>query len=369
MKRLLHCRLCLAAIVVAPSACRAAIDIQFDYTYNSSSFFSGANVGRRALLDAAAGVFEERLTEETFGAIVPSGSNTWTLSFPNPATGTTVTLNNPILPANTVTIYAGSRDLAGTLIGQANYSYTYFGNAGWVNLFQSRDSNANFDSMGGAISFDPLAPFYFDDDPETLESFPEQYDFYTVAQHEIAHLLGFTYGANAFRADTSGTNFVGPAVTTLYGAPAPLASGDPDHWSSVLASGAALMTPTFYFNERKTPTPIDFAVLKDIGYKVGPLGDYNLSGTVDAADYTLWRNSLGQVGTNLLADGDGDNRIDLDDYGVWRNQYGVFASTSGANARLSPLVPEPLTATLVLTGLLFLAAVHPPSTARPSALR
>jgi hypothetical protein len=262
--------LCTFSLLVAVTS-RAALDIQFDYTYDTGNFFSGANVGRRALLDAAANVFETRLTLENFGAITPSGGNTWSLSFPNPSTGATATLNNLPIPANTITIFVGARDLAGSLIGFSNYQYSYFGNASWVGLFQARDSTTNFDSFGGAIAFDSLTSWYFDANPQTLESFPGQYDFYSVAQHEIEHLLGFTNGANAFRADTSGTTFTGANVSALNGGPAPLASGtDLDHWQQGLTSGGSevLMDPTFFFNQRKTATALDFAALADIGYNV-----------------------------------------------------------------------------------------------------
>jgi hypothetical protein len=349
----LHSRLlCVCGLLLSPITCRAAIDIQFNYTYDTGNFFSGANIGRRSLLDAAANVFESRLTLETFGAIVPGGGNTWSLSFPNPTTGVNVTLNNPTVPANTITIYAGARDLPGSQLGQSDYQYTYFGNGSWVSLFQSRDSTTNFDSFGGAITFDSLAPYYFDADPLTLENFPGQYDFFSVAQHEIEHLLGFTDGANAFSADISGTTFTGTVASTLNGGPAPLASGsDRDHWQQGLMSEGreVLMDPTFFFNQRKTATPLDFAALRDIGYRLNPVGDYNLNGSVDAADYTLWRNTLGQIGPVLAADGDGDNQIDLDDFFTWRNHYGeTVLAASGATLFSSSSVPEPAAAQVFL---------------------
>ena len=43
-------------------------------------------------------------------------------------------------------------------------------------------------------------------------------------------------------------------------------------------------------------------------------GDYNRSGTVDAADYAVWRRTLGQSGTELAADGNGNGFIDDADY-------------------------------------------------------
>ena len=47
-----------------------------------------------------------------------------------------------------------------------------------------------------------------------------------------------------------------------------------------------------------------------------PTGDYNRNGTVDAADYAAWRDTLNQAGPNLAADGDNDGMVDNDDYGV-----------------------------------------------------
>lgn len=50
-------------------------------------------------------------------------------------------------------------------------------------------------------------------------------------------------------------------------------------------------------------------------------GDYNSDLVVDAADYTLWRNTLGSS-TDLRADGDGNGQIQQADYGVWREHFG-----------------------------------------------
>jgi hypothetical protein len=69
-------------------------------------------------------------------------------------------------------------------------------------------------------------------------------------------------------------------------------------------------------------------------------GDYNHDGTVNAADYVVYRNSQGQSGPGLAADGDGDHQIDTDDYGVWRVHFGQSAIGSTAH---SATVPEPAT--------------------------
>jgi hypothetical protein len=56
-------------------------------------------------------------------------------------------------------------------------------------------------------------------------------------------------------------------------------------------------------------------------------GDYNRNAIVDAADYVLWRKTLGASGLPAYsgADGDGDSTIDPGDYTVWRANFGDTA--------------------------------------------
>jgi hypothetical protein len=298
MKNLRTILLFVVFFLVASVPGSAALNIQFDYSYDTGNFFSGANFGRRALLDAAANIFESRLTLETFGAITPSGTNTWSLDFQNPSTGATVTLNNPVIAANTITIYVGARDLPDSTLGLSGFGFDAFGDSSWTDLFNARNSTTNFDSFGGFISFDSLASWYSDTNPQTLESFPGQYDLFSVAQHEIEHLLGFTVGARAFAANISGTNFIGANVSALNGGPAPLAAGnDLSHWQQGLTSGGfeVLMDPAISTNQRKNATELDFAALKDIGYNVEPVPEPTVSAllTLSAVALTLarWRRS------------------------------------------------------------------------------
>lgn len=52
-------------------------------------------------------------------------------------------------------------------------------------------------------------------------------------------------------------------------------------------------------------------------------GDYNGDGAADAADYTVWRDSLGQlVSAGAGADGDFDGVVDAGDFVRWRAHYG-----------------------------------------------
>ncbi len=80
--------------------------------------------------------------------------------------------------------------------------------------------------------------------------------------------------------------------------------------------------------------------------------DYNANGIVDAADYTVWRNSLGQTGLAPAADGDGNGVVDALDYAVWRNHFG---ETPVIGIVGSIATPEPSTAVLsILTSVLLL---------------
>jgi hypothetical protein len=89
--------------------------------------------------------------------------------------------------------------------------------------------------------------------------------------------------------------------------------------------------PTSYFdNLQIAVTPPD-----------GVPGDYNDSGTVDAADYVTWRD-----GGPLANEGASTGIVDQADYDFWRARFGA---TAGAGADFGPAtVPEPSTALLLV---------------------
>jgi hypothetical protein len=75
-----------------------------------------------------------------------------------------------------------------------------------------------------------------------------------------------------------------------------------------------------------------------------PPGDFNSDGTVDAADYIVWRNGLGSTYIQT-------------DYDVWRTHFGQIAGSSSAQAG----VPEPTSVALVLFAIVsfvFLYRAH-----------
>ena len=70
-------------------------------------------------------------------------------------------------------------------------------------------------------------------------------------------------------------------------------------------------------------------------------GDYNGDDKVDAADYVVWRKTVGQSGYFLPADGNSDNEIDADDYAVWRENFGDSVNGPGAALGQPATAPEP----------------------------
>lgn len=82
----------------------------------------------------------------------------------------------------------------------------------------------------------------------------------------------------------------------------------------------------------------------DVEYVTGGvLGDYNNNGTVDAADYVLWRK-----GGPLQNEGDNPGVVNQADYDFWKSHFG---NTSGSGAAVGTgAVPEPLTWILAFLG-------------------
>lgn len=81
-----------------------------------------------------------------------------------------------------------------------------------------------------------------------------------------------------------------------------------------------------------------------LGEVLGSLaGDYNSDGLVDAADYSVYRDTLGST-ADLRADGNNDGEINAADLAVWSGAFGSVSGSSGA-------VPEP--SSLLLAALAY----------------
>jgi hypothetical protein len=240
-----------------------AVTIQFDYSFDTSGFFNDPS--RRAVLQQVASDVGSQLSAP-LAAIVPGGGNTWSANFINPATGQQTTVDNPVVPANTIVVYVGGRVLGGTEAGQGgNGGYSGSGYGNWLDILRGRGS-AGFSLWGGSIAFNTTTNWYVGSSAAGLR--PDQLDLYSVVSHELGHVLGLGTARQWF-SDVSNGAFVGPTAQSIYGGPVPV-YGDGAHWADGLTVNGqrAVMDPILSQGTRVTFSPLDFAALVDIGWSL-----------------------------------------------------------------------------------------------------
>ena len=129
---------------------------------------------------------------------------------------------------------------------------------------------------------------------------------------------------------------------------------DPDGFNTVVLSG------TLQVNEENQLEGGNIFGADDFTLAVAPglAGDYNDNGTVDAADYTVWRDALAGGATQLTNDSTPDT-VDESDYAYWRAHFGAAAGAGAVTAAeaASP-VPEPAAAVLLVLGAMVVGARH-----------
>ncbi len=91
------------------------------------------------------------------------------------------------------------------------------------------------------------------------------------------------------------------------------------------------------------------------GFLINLPGDFNHNLVVDAADYVVWRDLLGQTGEGLDADTNNDNVIDDADYAVWKQNFGRAGLVAGSGTSLLAGVPEPSAFVLLAAGCALVA--------------
>jgi hypothetical protein len=290
------------ALLFAPGA-RGALTIDLDFSLDTQSFFSTSTANgqaARAALQRASQFLGDRIVDN-LSPITPGAGDSWTTKFTHPGTGAAdFAVNNLSIAANTMKVYAGARDLSGGAIGLGGPGgYSGSGSQSFLDALQYRGqsgaqiaSPTDFGPWGGSIAFDNT--------PQTQWNFSlagpasGKNDFFTVALHEMAHVLGFGTSRSwgTFR---SGNLFTGPKSKAQNGgANVPLYDLEvpSSHWqvgtkSSVTTGGAqqeAAMSPSIVVGTRKLFTLLDFAGLDDIGWDIARPGDANADGAVDFAD-------------------------------------------------------------------------------------
>lgn len=171
----------------------------------------------------------------------------------------------------------------------------------------------------------------------------------TVMQH-TSGTIDLFYGQDLSESQTSVVSNVGNSGDTLLSSGTFSAGANPDFGQD--NSGATtLFTQALFLNTDSGPfgPSIDADnTLTVVNTNLGGLaGDYNLNGIVDAADYTVWFDSLGST-TELAADGDNSGTVDTADHGLWQSNFNSLAASATASS-----VPEPsaLNMMLIIGGL------------------
>src|SRR5688572_19931575 len=99
-----------------------AVTVLMDYSLDTQGFFADPN--RRAILQAAADAIASRFGDQ-LTAINPNPGigNSWSASVFHPGTGADVDLNDLVVPANTIRVFAGGTELGSSILGIGGPSF------------------------------------------------------------------------------------------------------------------------------------------------------------------------------------------------------------------------------------------------------
>ncbi|MEC9003128.1 MAG: matrixin family metalloprotease, partial [Planctomycetota bacterium] len=342
-----------------------AVDIVFDYSLDTVGFFSAQE--RKDALERAAEVLEARLEDE-LTAITPGGSNTWTAVISHPETGNQHDVVDLTIPADTLLVFVGARNISNLGIGGPG-GYQVSGTSQFVNNMVTRgqsgiatgsgdsSTNTDFAPWGGNVVFDSDASWNYSTDPPAAGV----NDFYSVAVHEIAHLLGIGTSHSWTNQINASGQFAGTHSVQAHGSPIALDPTD-SHWASgtdstlpgtIIVQETAL-DPEITVGTRKELTTLDWAALQDVGWEVAPV---SFAPTLDSiSDFIINDNASERV-VNLagITAGAGESQViqitaSSSDPSVVPNPTVTYTSpeTTGT-LRFTPVADQSGTSTITVT--------------------
>jgi len=261
------------ALLLTSSFSASAIQIVLDYSYDTGFF---AEQARRDLLQTAVDSLGSRLSDN-LSAITSSGSNNFDAAFSDPSTGGSATQTGYSVAGDTMVVFIGSRDLGSSTLGLGGPGgFGASGSSAFIDTVLGRGQSgaldatpSDFGPWGGAISFNSASNWYFDTDLSTSTDIVGN-DFYSVALHEMGHVLGLGT-AGSWDALVSGSDIIGADMGTvaLNGDLAHFANGTLSTVNGV--SQEAAMSSSITTGTRKEFTDLDYAALSDIGWQVTPV--------------------------------------------------------------------------------------------------
>jgi hypothetical protein len=320
----------LPILAIAITDCVHALTIQIDYTYDTTNFFN--TQPKRDAIEAVAKFYGNLIQDHLLridAAEYPGCS--WTAKPTHPATGATISIPNLIVPADTIIVYVGARDLGGSTAGLAGPggwagSST---NPGWFPLLRARGSagaanetqslRTDFAPWGGSMAFDIDSTWNFSQSQNTSGT-----DFIPIALHEMGHVLGIGTADSWFN-KISSTVFTGGASTRSYGSNPPL-SGTGHFGGTGTTSRSfgsfnvthgttrqVLMLPTLIDDNKNlvVASDLDLAALVDIGWQISPQLVLNHTALSPAGASFAWNTSSFfdykvQRGSDLISFPDGN---------------------------------------------------------------
>lgn len=254
---------------------------RIDYRFDTFDFFDTA--AKRSVVTAAATHVLSHFADE-LGAISSSSTNRFDAIVNHPATGQIQQLTDFSVGRNEIVIFVGGRDLGGTTLAFGGHGgFSANGTDEFREYVETRGQQQpaiiDFAPWGGHISFDIDTNWHVGISTDGLEI--DETDLYSVAVHEMFHVLGFNHSVPAFSRHVAGSRFGGPHAIDEYdiNTQPPLAD-DLSHWSdSVRESGMTpLVTPSIDTGTRKSVSSLDLAAMQDVGWELLNVS----SGTVTA---------------------------------------------------------------------------------------
>jgi len=225
----------------------------------------------------------------------------------NPSTGLPATVANTATPTGQINVVLGAQTLTGNTLGEGGPTGTGLSAGGSVfpgggttagavanavaNEEHSRGAGPVINTLSGVfagspfsfdqgiragnVAFNDAAAFHFD---HTTPVTPGTSDFFTVALHELLHVLGVGT-SDTWTSLVSGTNYLGAnGIAANGGSGTGIIFSDGDHLavgtqSTRISDGSiqtAVLDPALVQGTRRNLTDLDIALLQDLGFKTFP---------------------------------------------------------------------------------------------------
>ncbi|MEM1211068.1 MAG: matrixin family metalloprotease [Planctomycetota bacterium] len=338
-----------------------AIEIVMDYSLDSNNFFDPSTADGLAARTAMQAVADRysRIITSSLGAAEINDVNDARIGFINPSTGSSIQISGAAsaasdsligigaaeadiyLPggrtfeADTLTIFAGATSLGAAGLGGSGSGQNITTVFDDPNSHLNRGFNVGSGSLptwGGFVSFDIGRDWNFSLDTATVLG---QSDFYSIAMHEVGHVLGLAIDVSDFTDDVTGDQYFGPNT---------IAAANADNGTSLTDIDlVAANNLHFADNDGNGSTiPADPDAIQSFIFE---LGDPNLVGTVGLGTLQdLLMEPIQNTFFNLSDPTQSITRTELTNVDVASLQDVGWT-----------VIPEPSSGLLVMTGIALLA--------------